>query len=605
MERSLPLCGLVCALLAGCSSESVTSDGADKCTFREAADDYQVPPITTPRWAFEPWISKDISSTDDTYAFVGGFKTRDIPVGVVVLDSPWETHYNTFVPHPERYHDFDKLVGDLRNDGIRVVLWITQMVNTIGLDFETGGDSYAGPSPNYEQGLDCGFYIDDGQTYGWWKGVGSGVDFSHPQGVAWWHRQIDHVLDKGVNGFKLDFGDSYVRNPMVKTYAGTVPHQQYSEAYYRDFYAYGTTKRGADEYVTMSRPYDESYDFEGRFHARPEHMPIGWVGDNRRDWVGLEDALDHMFRSAKAGYVAIGSDIGGYLDANDKNLSEKIPFDTENFDRWTAVGALTPFMQLHGRTNISPWTVPDTPDQTVTVYRYWSWLHHELVPFFYSLAQHAYAGGQTIMRPIGEPAAWPGDYRYMLGDALLVAPILAAGGKRDVELPAGARWYDWWNPADAPIVGPKVLEDYDVSQRVRIPLFVREGAIVPLNVSNDVTGHGTKDSKGLLTLLVYPSSNETTLEVYDEDDAITKIAIRQVGADATVKLSRSRAGTILRVRSETPAASVTSGTTALVASSDQTSFGAAAEGFYNDAANKQVWVKVAGGAERVITVTSL
>ena len=31
------------------------------------------PALHTPRWAFEPWISKDISTRDDTYAFVDGF----------------------------------------------------------------------------------------------------------------------------------------------------------------------------------------------------------------------------------------------------------------------------------------------------------------------------------------------------------------------------------------------------------------------------------------------------------------------------------------------------------------------------------------------------
>ena len=60
----------------------------------------------TPRWAFEPWISKDISTGPDTYDFVDGFRQRDIPIGAVVLDSPWETHYNTYVPNPSRYPAF-------------------------------------------------------------------------------------------------------------------------------------------------------------------------------------------------------------------------------------------------------------------------------------------------------------------------------------------------------------------------------------------------------------------------------------------------------------------------------------------------------------------
>jgi alpha-D-xyloside xylohydrolase len=111
-------------LLAGCH------DAADPCRPPLTAADEAAPPARhTPRWAFEPWISKDISDTDDTYAFVEGFASRDIPVGVVVLDSPWETQYNTFVPSPTRYHDFAKLLADLHARDIRLVLWTTQMVN--------------------------------------------------------------------------------------------------------------------------------------------------------------------------------------------------------------------------------------------------------------------------------------------------------------------------------------------------------------------------------------------------------------------------------------------------------------------------------------------
>src|SRR5262245_46640845 len=90
-------------------------------------------------------------------------------------------------------------------------------------------------------------------------------------------------------------------------------------------------------------------------------------------------------------------------------------------------------MQLHGRANITPWTVPQVMDQITNLYRYWSKLHHELVPFFYSLAEEAYAGGQGIVRPIGDEKAWPGDYRYALGDAFLEAATRSIW----VKVPAG------------------------------------------------------------------------------------------------------------------------------------------------------------------------
>jgi len=54
----------------------------------------------TPRWAFTPWVSKDISDRADSLAFVEGFRSRDIPVGVLVLDSPWDTNYTSVEPNP-------------------------------------------------------------------------------------------------------------------------------------------------------------------------------------------------------------------------------------------------------------------------------------------------------------------------------------------------------------------------------------------------------------------------------------------------------------------------------------------------------------------------
>ena len=263
------------------------------CTVDAAAADVPVAPLHTPRWAFEPWISKDISTTDDTYAFVDGFRSRDIPVGAVVLDSPWETQYSTFAPNPVRYHDFDRLVSDMHGRGVRVVLWTTQLVNQSSYDLEMGGDTYVGASPNFDDGLRCGFFVEDGRLFNWWKGRGAGVDFFNPRALGWWHAQQDRVLDAGIDGWKLDFGDSYVDPAQLHTAQGVQDHQAYSEAYYRDFRNYAVSRRGP-EFTTMVRAWDQSYQFSGRFFARREDAPIAWMGDNRRDWVGLEDALDEL-----------------------------------------------------------------------------------------------------------------------------------------------------------------------------------------------------------------------------------------------------------------------------------------------------------------------
>src|SRR5512132_3751197 len=122
---------------ASTASSSSSGEGPDAsaCTYAGGPEPViPAPPRHTPRWAFEPWISKDISSGPDTYDFVQGFFDRDIPVGAVVLDSPWETHYNTFPPNPARYPDFADMVSDLHAKDVRVVLWITQFVNSTAFD---------------------------------------------------------------------------------------------------------------------------------------------------------------------------------------------------------------------------------------------------------------------------------------------------------------------------------------------------------------------------------------------------------------------------------------------------------------------------------------
>ncbi len=579
-------------------------------------------PLFTPRWAFEPWISKDISTGDDMQEFIAGFQERDIPVGVAVLDSPWETNYNTFIPNEGRYPGFAQMVADWRAEGIRTVLWTTQMVNESSFDIEQGGDSYDGAAANFIDGEDHHYFVNDGDTYLWWKGTGAAVDFFNKDARAWWHAQQRSLLDAGVAGFKLDFGEQYVTGDTIDTAAGKKTLQEYSEAYYRDFLENGVRTAGTQEFVIMPRPYDESYGFAPRFYARPGDAPVTWVGDQHRDWGGMQDALDHIFHSAQAGYAVMGSDIGGYLD---ERSGQSLPFDAEVFWRWTAMSALTPLFQLHGRANLAPWTVPGDAtvvDETVAQYRYWATLHHALTPFFFSAVREAQLqtpararaneGAVPVLHVVGDgPEQWANDYRFFAGDAFFVAPLLAPGAARDVALPVrddGAGYVDWWDLGGDALAGGTTVSftaPADDAAR-RMPLYVVEGAIVPMVVDSDALAPlaplAPEDPRAFadaLTVLCFPGPSPTSFTVHADDDSTGTVSVD----GGAVTLDGVSGRVILRVRMADPASRSVELDGAVVpaaAALDELGGGAAAR--FDDVAGRAVWVSVPDGTAAALSV---
>ena len=113
-------------------------------------------------------------------------------------------------------------------------------------------------------------------------------------------------------------------------------------------------------------------------------------------------------------------------------------------------------------------------------YRSYTRLHLRLFPYEWTYAQRIAVDGRPIQRPLGlaypELGVHPSD-TYLFGDDLLVAPVLQRGMRqRDVVLPPGSRWVDWWTN-----------EVYDGGQTITVdapldtlPLFLRSGGIVPL-----------------------------------------------------------------------------------------------------------------------------
>jgi alpha-glucosidase len=99
------------------------------------------------------------------------------------------------------------------------------------------------------------------------------------------------------------------------------------------------------------------------------------------------------------------------------------------------------------------------------------------------------------------------DDCYLLGDSLLIAPVLVAGAtQRYVYLPTG-QWYNYWNNSFAE-GGQYIAVEAPVQV---LPIFVRAGTLLPLqpDVLSSAEAHLT------LVYRLYPGNKETVL--YEDD----------------------------------------------------------------------------------------
>lgn len=473
--------------------------------------DLEPPPW--PRWVLEHWVWENEGDQESALALLDGYLARDIPVGAVIVDRPWEAEVTSFTPDPVRYPDMGQLVRDVHDRGARFFLWAVSMINENASTF-----AYA---------RERGYLLSDGKTVPWWAGRGALLDYTNPEAVDWWHGLMDSMLDLGIDGWKCDGTDPYVLL-LLGAYgqAGPVSWDDYRDAYYRDFFEYTRSRLGPDRVIT-ARPVDSYIGLPVPFvFAPPDVNLAGWVGDQDGSFAGLRAAFFNMKASATRGYINFGSDIGGFRGPEGREL----------FVRWAQFGALSPIMENGGGGEHRPWMYePDVSG----LYRTYAVLHHELIPYLYSQGASSRERGSALMR------FRPGPDQFMLGDHLFVSPFLHEGTTRQVTFPPG-RWIDWLDESAVYEGGTTQELAFPLE---RYPVFVREGGMVPLEVRDDTTGHGGAFSRDHLTVAVYVrDTGSGAFDLYEEGGNGINLLHRRVGPTLVLQASPTERPLLWRVR---------------------------------------------------------
>lgn len=430
-------------------------------------------PQLLPEWGYGHWKSRDVySHADDVIEDFEGYRTHELPLDAIVIDSPWETQYNTWEFNPWQFPDPAGRIARMRAAGVRTVVWTTPWVNLDSSEGQRPPDpeserSHSRPASNYAAGEAGGHYVrgpGGGPHIGkWWMGTGSPIDFSSAAAREWWVEQARGVLALGVEGIKADDGEGYYFGGELRFADG----RSAAEA----AWDYPRMYRAA-----MQAALDAEHPGTGVLFARSgwsgaQTPGVVWGGDQVSDFWSLRSLLTATLTAAMSGISNWSHDVGGYLG---RRLSERCP--AELFIRWTQFGCFTPLMQAHARFEQEAWRYGH---DTLQIFRDFVVMHERLVPYIRAAAATAARCGLPIIRPL--PLADPGDERgwtlsdaYLFGPSLWVAPVLEEGAERRSTLLPRGTWIDFWTGARAEggreVIVPAPLD--------RIPVWVRAGSII-------------------------------------------------------------------------------------------------------------------------------
>jgi alpha-glucosidase len=435
-------------------------------------------PAMPPRWALGYHQSRFSYATQgEVDDLAARFQQHDLPVSAIHLDIHYMQDFHVFTVNRQRFPDLTALAARLRAQDIRLVTIIDP-----GIKRDMNHWLYR---KGVEQKVFCltpSGCVAIGPV---WPGWCAFPDYTHPQVREWWGNQYQVLLKQGVAGFWHDMNEPAISATWgQRTLAGDVLHAMegrggsHREAHNQ----YGLLMaRAAYEALQREQPEQRPWILSRSGWAGLQRYAWNWTGDISCSWTMLRQTIKMVLGLSLSGIPYTGADIGGFTGQPSPEL----------FVRWFQLGALLPFFRAHSSLETSrrePWAFgPEVLNILREVLR----LRYQLLPYYYTLAWKAHQTGLPLVRPLfwgslADHALWGVDDAFLLGDALLVAPVVYEGATRRTvpRLPAG-EWYDLWD--DSHLCGGEAATV--PAPLARLPLFVRSGHLLPLADADRLTLH--------------------------------------------------------------------------------------------------------------------
>lgn len=482
--------------------------------------------VMLPKWAYGFWQSRErYTSQEELVGVLEEYRERGIPIDNIVLDwmywpeDAWGSHAFDagHFPDPrgmvERVHELDA--------HIMISVWpkfypTTEHYRTLD-----------------EQGCLFNKNIEDGNL-DW---VGSGYPnafydaFDAECRALYWAQVRGSLNVLGFDAWWLDAVEPDM-------------HSNLSFRHRKDLMTPNALGTGAEYFNAYALPHAETV-YRGERENDPDRRAFiltrsgfggiqrtgaaVWSGDVGSRWLNLKEQIAAGIGTGLSGMPYWTFDIGGFTPEDRYrwgasgavgNVSEMAPKQRAEWQelnlRWFQFGAFAPLFRSHGQ---SPYReIFNLAEEGTDVYDslvYYTKLRYRLMPYIYTLAGNAYHEDGTIMRGLvmdfpDDPAVRDIATQYMFGPAFLVSPVYEFGARiREVYLPAGADWYDFYTGERH--AGGTMLDA--AAPLSRMPLFVRAGSIVPAGPAIQHTGESLNAP---LTLNVYTGA-DGELAIYEDD----------------------------------------------------------------------------------------
>ena len=447
---------------------------------------------------YYPELEKD--SDDAVLEFIDTIKEEGFPIDGFHLSSGYTSYNNkrcVFTWNTDRFKDPRAYFAAMNEKGAQNVPNVKPGILLM--------------HPWFDEFVAKDVFVKDSKedTYGvgkWWGGDGAFWDFTKPEARRIWKDYlIENVIDVGTDSVwndnceydslldkdvRCDFDGKGGTIGQLKPIMCTIMCKMSNDA--------------VKEHNPDARPYSVCRSGSSGIQKYAQT----WCGDNFTSWTSLQYNIPIITGMGLSGQPNEGADIGGFAGPAPEE---------ELFVRWVQNGIFQPRFSIHSASNdntvTEPWMFRDSAD----IIRQAILLRYRMTPYLYSAEYEANKTGAPIMRALvyefqDDPKVYDENFEFMFGHDLLIANVIEKGATtRKVYLPAGCKWYDWNNNFACYEGGQTIEVPVDITS---IPMFVREGAIIPM-AGNQLMSM-ERDHATSLHITMAPGG-ERSYTLYDDD----------------------------------------------------------------------------------------